>query len=210
MVRYENASMRETPTGGVLAAGLLPGSKGGTLASLGVVANWDSRDNTFATQSGSFYQLTALFYRSAFGSDYSFDDIQFDGRNFFKSFSDHVIAVQAAAEFIDGVAPFQRYARFGGQNLLRGYFDGRYRDKNGVLLQAEYRMPVWWRFGVVGFAGVAQVADQVSGFAIDRFWFAGGIGLRFAWNPEEKINIRLDYGAGKNSSGMYFTITEAF
>ena len=174
------------------------------------MANWDSRDNTFATRSGSFYQLTALFYRSAFGSDYSYDDVQIDTRNFFGIFSDHVVAVQATGEFIDGSAPFQSYAKFGGQNLLRGYFDGRYRDKNAVSLQAEYRIPVWWRFGLVGFAGVAQVANHVSGLAMNRFWFAGGIGLRFSWNLEERINLRLDYGAGRNSSGVYITITEAF
>lgn len=210
IVRYENVSMRQTLTGGVLASGLLPGSRGGISAGLGIVANWDSRDNTFAAQSGSFYQLTAVFYRSAFGSVYSYDDIQIDTRNFFGVFSDHVIAVQGSGEFIDDSAPFQNYAKFGGQNLLRGYFDGRYRDKNAVALQAEYRVPVWWRFGIVGFAGVAQVADRISKFAMNRFWFAGGIGLRFAWSPEERINLRLDYGVGSNSSGMYITMTEAF
>jgi hypothetical protein len=210
MVRYENISMQETAPGGVLTAGVLPGSRGGSSTGLGIVANWDSRDNTFAAQSGSFYQLTTLFYRSAFGSDYSYNDIQIDTRNFFRTFSDHVVAVQGAGEFINGSAPFQSLAKFGGQNLLRGYFDGRYRDKNAVLLQAEYRLPVWRRFGVVGFAGVAQVADRISTLAIDRFWFAGGFGLRFAWSPEERINLRLDYGAGSNSSGVYITMTEAF
>ena len=210
VIRYEYTSMRETTTGGILAAGLLPGSKGGVSTGLGIVANWDSRDNTFATQSGSFYQLTTTFYRNAFGGDFSYDDIQIDTRNFFRTFSDQIVAVQGSGEFINGSAPFQDYAKFGGENLLRGYFDGRYRDKNAVSLQAEYRVPVWWRLGVVGFAGVAQVADQIGGFAIHHFWFAGGAGLRFAWNPEERINIRLDYGAGNNTSGVYLTITEAF
>jgi outer membrane protein assembly factor BamA len=209
-IRYESVSMRETAPDGILASGVLPGSRGGISAGLGIVVNWDSRDNTFATQSGSFYQLTTLFYRSTFGSDFSYDDVQIDARQFFTICSDHVIAVQGVGEFIDGSAPFQSYARFGGQNLMRGYYDGRYRDKNGVSLQAEYRIPVWWRFGIVGFAGMAQVTDQISRFALDRFWFSGGVGLRFAWNPEERINLRLDYGAGSNASGMYITMTEAF
>jgi hypothetical protein len=209
-VRYENVSIQETAAGGLLAPGLLPGSRSGTSRALGIVANWDSRDNTFASESGSFYQITTLFYRSAFGSDYSYDDVQVDLRNFFKTFSDHIIAVQGMGEFIDGSAPFQSLAKFGGQNMMRGYFDGRYRDKNGVALQAEYRIPVWWRIGLVGFAGVAQVAEHISNLALNRFWFAGGVGLRFAWNPEERVNLRLDYGAGNNSSGVYITMTEAF
>jgi len=210
IIRYETVSMRETNPAGLLTSGSIPGSKGGTSAGLGLVANWDSRDNTFAAHSGSFYQLTGLFYRSAFGSDYEYTDIQIDTRNYYEVVPDQVLAIQATAEIMDGAPPFQSLVRFGGQNLLRGYFDGRYRDKNGVALQAEYRIPVWWRFGLVGFAGVAQVADKVSHFAFDRLWFAGGLGLRFFWNPKERISLRLDYGIGNNSSGMYITVTEAF
>jgi hypothetical protein len=210
ILRFENVSMREIAPGGVLATGVLPGSWGGRSSGLGLVANWDSRDNTFSARSGSFYQLTTLFYRSALGSDYSYNDIQIDTRNFFNTFSDHVLATQGCGEFIDGSVPFQNYAKFGGQSLLRGYFDGRFRDKNAVSFQAEYRIPVWWRFGLVGFAGIAQVADRIKMLAINRFWFAGGIGLRFAWSPDERINLRLDYGVGNNSSGLYITVTEAF
>jgi len=209
-VRAEHSSVRETAPTGLLASGVIPGSKGGSLAGIGFVANWDSRDNTIAAQSGSLYQITTLLYRSSFGSDYSYTDVQIDTRNFFEVLAGQVLAVQAAAEFIDGIAPFYGMANFGGQNLVRGYFDGRYRDRNGIAVQAEYRFPVWWRFGMVGFAGAAQVANKVGQFGLKRFWFAGGIGLRFAWNPEERVNLRLDYGVGRNSSGMYITVTEAF
>lgn len=208
--RYENVSMKETNPGGQLVRGTITGSKGGTSAGVGLVANWDSRDNTFASRSGSLYQVTALFYRGAFGSDFTYNDVQFETRNFFEIVPEQVFAVQTAGEFIDGAAPFQNLTKFGGQNLLRGYFDGRYRDKNGIAVQAEYRIPVWRRFGLVGFVGAAQVSDKVSRFAIVRFWVAGGVGLRFSWNPKERVNIRLDYGVGNNSSGMYITVTEAY
>lgn len=210
LVRYEAVSIREVEPSGLLAPGTIIGSKGGNASGLGFVANWDSRDNTFAANSGSFYQFTALFYRNAFGSDYSYTDVQIDTRNFFELIPTQVLAVQAAGEFIDGSAPFQSLVQFGGQNILRGYFAGRYRDKNGIALQTEYRVPVWWRLGLVGFAGVAQVADVIDHFAMNRFWFAGGMGLRFFWNPQERISLRLDYGIGNNSSGMYITVTEAF
>ncbi len=135
--RYENVSMKETDPDGQLARGTIIGSKGGTSAGVGLVANWDSRDNTFASQSGSFYQATALFYRGAFGSDFTYTDLQFETRNFFELVPDQTFAVQTTGEFIDGAAPFQSLARFGGQNLLRGYFDGRYRDKNSIAVQAQ-------------------------------------------------------------------------
>jgi outer membrane protein assembly factor BamA len=209
-LRYEHLSMRETASGGLLRSSAIPGSNGGVSAGIGFVSNWDSRDNTFSARSGSFCQLTFLMYRSAFGSDYNYMDIQIDTRTFIEPFPEHVVAVQAGGEFIDGTVPFHSLVRFGGQSLLRGYYDGRYRDKNGVAVQAEYRLPVWWRFGAVGFMGAAQVADRIGRFSFDQFWVAGGVGVRFALNPEERINLRLDYGVGKNSSGLYITITEAF
>jgi outer membrane protein assembly factor BamA len=210
MVSYASVSSNETEPGGLLADGHIAGSQGGRSVGLGFVANWDSRDNTFAAQSGSFCQITTVLYRHAFGSDFSYDDIQVDARTFFGTFAGHVVAVQSAGEFINGSAPFQRLAKFGGSNLMRGYLEGRFRDKNAVLVQAEYRVPVWWRFGLVGFAGAAEVADRITRFALNGLWFAGGIGFRFAFNPEERINLRCDYGVGSNSSGVYINITEAF
>ena len=210
MIRYETVSMKETDPAGRLVQGRITGSRGGTTAGIGLAANWDTRDNTFASYSGSFYQVTALFYGGAIGSDFTYNDLQFETRNFFEILPEQILAIQTAGEFIDGLPPFQNLAKFGGQNLLRGYFDGRYRDKNGIAIQAEYRVPVWWRFGVVGFVGAAQVSDKVSRFAANRFWVAGGVGLRFAWNPKERVNIRLDYGIGNNDSGTYITVTEAF
>jgi hypothetical protein len=206
----ETTSIVEPTEDGLIAAGAVPGSKGGTSVGIGIVANRDTRDNTFAAESGSLCEVTIVLYRRAFGSDYSYNDVRVDVRNFISVFSHHVIAFQGVAESIDGTAPFQHYAEIGGQNLMRGYFEGRYRDKNSLAFQAEYRLPVWWRIGAVAFAGAAQVANRIGGFAFNRFWLSGGAGLRFAWSPEERVNIRLDYGVGSGSSGMYITLSEAF
>lgn len=210
LLRYETVSMKKFDSRGLLATGIIVGSKGSTSSGLGFVANWDSRDNTFAASSGSFYQVTGLFYDRTFGGDYNFNDILIDTRNYVEVIPTHVLAFQAAAEFMNGTVPFQDLVRFGGQNIIRGYFDGRYRDKNGIAFQGEYRFPVWWKFGLIAFAGAAQVANNARDFALDRFWFAGGGGLRFYWNSREHIVLRLDYGIGNNSSGMYITVTEAF
>jgi len=118
--------------------------------------------------------------------------------------------VQTSTQIIDGTAPFQDLVGFGGQDFLRGYFDGQYRDKTEVGGQVEYRIPVWWRFGVVAFAGIAQVADKASLWSLNEFKFAGGAGIRFLLKRDDRIALRLDMGFGNNSSGVYLTVTEAF
>jgi outer membrane translocation and assembly module TamA len=39
---------------------------------------------------------------------------------------------------------------------------------------------------------------------------AYGGGVRFRFNKKEKIAVRFDYGAGKDTQNFYFTIGEAF
>ena len=98
------------------------------------------------------------------------------------------------------------------QELLqaRGYFEGKYRDKNAALLQAEYRSPFLWRFGLVAFGGYGAAFDSYSTFKAQYLRFNYGAGLRLQLDQKQKINIRIDYGRGYQSSGFYFTIGEAF
>jgi hypothetical protein len=99
----------------------------------------------------------------------------------------------------------------GGEERMRGYFRGRYRDNNMIVLQMEYRiLPVWWRIGLVSFFSVGDVSDKLSHFDINSFKYAGGFGLRYIWNREDKLNIRIDFAWGQGTSGFYITLKEAF
>jgi hypothetical protein len=41
--------------------------------------------------------------------------------------------------------------------------------------------------------------------------YSGGAGLRFQFNKEQKINLRMDIGIGQDgNTGLYFGIEEAF
>ena len=210
LLRYESTSIVETDPSGALAPGIIPGSKGGFVSGLGFSLNWDSRDNAQATQSGSLYQVTSIFNRRGIGSDFSYNDFQVDVRHFYELIPTQILAMQAAAEIIGGTAPFQNLARFGGENLVRGYFDGQYRDNTSLVFQAEYRIPVWWKIGVVAFAGIGQVAGRVGEWGVNEFKLAGGGGIRYILDAEEHVTLRVDLGFGKNSSGVYFTSSEAF
>jgi hypothetical protein len=93
---------------------------------------------------------------------------------------------------------------------MRGYYEGRYQDQDMIVLQGEYRLPLWRRFGLVGFAGIADVACKTSAFHARDFKSSAGFGIRYLLQPEEKLNLRFDYGFGKDTSGFYVNFTEAF
>ncbi len=44
----------------------------------------------------------------------------------------------------------------------------------------------------------------------DQLKYSYGGGLRVMLSKSEKLNLRLDYGIGEQSSGFYFQLGEAF
>ncbi|MFQ5602308.1 MAG: BamA/TamA family outer membrane protein [bacterium] len=205
-----DTKITETEENGQLSTSQILGADGGIVGGFGLVTNWDSRDNIFNPTQGEFYQFSATFFKSPFGSDYDFNRYNFDLRKYFRFRSSDVFALQVYMNFVTGKPPFQMLSLIGGQNLMRGYYEGRYRDKNLLIWQSEYRLPVWKRFGVVAFAGLGDVAAKLSGFEIDRFKYSYGWGLRYLFSRNEGLNIRFDFGFGKDSSGFYITLGEAF
>jgi hypothetical protein len=203
-------SIRKTENGGALAAGSVTGSNGGILSGLGVFAKWDNRDNTFSTARGVYCALFLNFFTRALASDFTFTQMILDARKYFPLGATQVLAVQGVLKSVWGDCPFQTLPMFGGQNLLRGVYEGRYRDQNMLAVQAEYRRPLWGRLGFCGFAGAAQVQDRISRLALSEFHAAWGIGLRYKFNPRENLNIRLDAGFSGSSPAFYLTFAEAF
>lgn len=200
----------ETAGDGLLASGNVLGSKGGTLSGLGLFSKWDSRDNTFSAAKGTYCALFLNFFTRALASDFTFTQLLLEARKYFPLGAAQVLAVQGVFKSVWGDCPFQALPQFGGLNLLRGYYEGRFRDRNMLALQAEYRRPLSGRFGLCAFAGVAQVQPKPGWLSLGEFHPAAGIGLRYKFNPRENLNIRLDVGFADASPAFYLTFAEAF
>jgi len=208
---FDRSKLTELEADGLLAKGDILGSERGIASGAGILAGWDSRDQVYSPSSGAYHQLSATFFRGTLGSDYDFNRFILDLRQYFPVFSSHVIAFQSYINTITGDPPFQMLSLFGGSHRMRGYYEGRYRDRNMLVFQAEYRIvPVWWRFGLAGFAGFGDVADEFSDFRLSSFKYSLGAGIRYRISPEERINLRLDFGFGQGTSGFYITFNEAF
>lgn len=208
---YTQNSIIKVEEDGSLAKGNIVGSRGGKSSGMGLVLTWESRNNIFYPSSGSFYQLTTTLFSHAWGSDYNFKRLVIDGRRYFSPWSSHVLALQGYLSLQSGVPPFDKLSKLGGESIMRGYYQGRYRDKNMFILQMEYRVvPVFWRLGLVGFAGIGDVADRMDHFDFGHFKYSYGLGVRFLFKRDEKLNLRIDFAFGKKSSGFYITLGEAF
>ena len=180
----------------------------GASSGVGLRLSFDSRDNNIYPMRGNLLELSALTYQPAIGSDYEYNKVYIEYSNYHTLFTDHVLAFQTVLGITTGVPPF--YGMFALDETLRGFSENRYVDRNMVSLQAEYRMPLFWRVGVVGFVGAGQVADSPGSFSINRFHPSGGVGLRFAMLREDKINLRIDYGRSSDDSSFEINFAESF
>lgn len=195
---------------GQLAEGNTLGSKRGCSSGIGIGLEWDGRDNIFFPTRGQLFRFSVKFFDESLGSDFDFKRLNLDFRQYLRILPYHVLAFNGYISLITGEPPFQMLSMMGGEYLMRGYYKGRYRDKNMVAFQAEYRFPIWRRLGGAMFAGYGDVSDEIDGFRLRDFKYSAGGGIRFLINLQERTNLRLDFGFGKDSFGVYATISEAF
>lgn len=182
----------------------------GTNSGLGLSFIYDSRDNILNAAQGMFMQFSTFFHGTGLGGDFNFNRYTADIRKFWQFQNKDVLALQYLGEFNTGNTPFREMAQLGGDMIMRGYYNGRYRDQHQMAFQGEYRKQVLSWLGVVAFGAVGDVADELSAFDAREFKYAAGGGLRFMVNKSDRLNIRLDYGFGNETSGFYFAIAEAF
>jgi hypothetical protein len=207
---FESDAMRQVDADGSLAPGTISGSRGGISLGFGLALNQDSREDLFAPLSGTYANLALVGFAPAWGSGFAFTRLSLDWRGFARLWGAHVLAVQALATFIAGDPPFQKLARMGGLAFMRGLYTGRFRDRDLVGVQAEYRLPLVGRFGATLFGGCAMVSHTLGGLSLANLVATWGAGLRYRINADERLQLRADLGFAGNNIAFYLTVGEAF
>lgn len=205
---YNYTEMVDKETNTELINNSVIGSDGGSSFGIGIQSVWDSRNNLFFPNDGKYASLKFISYPIG---DFNFYSMEMDIRHYSSFSKDHVLAGQSYFSAAGGDVPFYKLPAMGGQNRMRGYYYGRYRDNVFFTIQLEYRQYFWWRLGYVLFAGTGVVASSPDKFRIDEFQISYGAGLRYLFNEEQKVNVRVDLGISRSgSTGIYFGIEEAF
>jgi hypothetical protein len=207
---WRTQDMVETEAGRSLAGGTVPGSGDWTVVGLGPQIAWDTRDNTYYPRSGNWAELGYAFYAPWDGPGSSFRQLRFDARHYRPLGARQVIAFQMRFEALEGEVPFALLPGLGGGNLLRGYYQGRHRDRSLAVAQAEYRFPLWRRLGGAAFAAGGTVAPDPASLPEGPLRAGGGAGLRCRLN-REGVNLRVDMAFDREGrSSLYLNFLEAF
>jgi hypothetical protein len=178
----------------------------------GVQAEFDTRDDDYWPRRGSLASAKANFFAAGLGSSREFQRYAIAWSWYTRLPAPAlVLATNLNAAASMGDVPFWAIPSVGGGAYgLRGYTQGRYRDKLVTTAQAELRAHAKNRWGATAFGGLAQVAPSAGQLRAAEVLPAGGVGLRFQLTRQYPMHMRADYAWGKNGGIFYFSVNEAF
>ncbi|MDD6622765.1 MAG: BamA/TamA family outer membrane protein [Candidatus Limisoma sp.] len=174
----------------------------------GLSFTYDSRDIILNATRGWFVQLDQIFNPSWLGNDHVYHWTDLTVSTYHKAWRGAVIAGEFHSMFNYNDVPWPMLATVGGQSRMRGYFEGRYRDKNIMEAQIELRQHIKKRHGIVVWVGAANVFPKFSEMRLKHTLPNFGTGYR--WRFKQGVNVRLDLGLTRNGMGFIFNINEAF
>ncbi|MDD6536503.1 MAG: BamA/TamA family outer membrane protein [Prevotella sp.] len=175
---------------------------------LGMSYTFDSRDFMLNASKGWFVQLDLTANPAFLGNNNTYWSAELQLATYRKAWKGAIIAGELHTRQSAGDVPWPMLADVGSSNRMRGYYEGRYRDKNVIDAQLELRQHIWHRNGIVLWVGAAEVFPRYKDLRFSQILPNAGLGYR--WQFKKGVNVRLDYGFSRNGTGFIFNINEAF
>ncbi|RFS19183.1 polymerase [Chitinophaga silvatica] len=201
---------------------------GGYVTFIGLTGVFDNRDKENYTRRGWWLKLNVA-YAPSFLSKQPLFKLDAQGAHFIPISRKSTLGLNGIIQTLQGDnLPFYLLPEMGNDNMMRGYYTGRYRNQNYMAGQAEYRylidpklrvhlgfIDLKPKFALAAFAGTGTV------FANHDFHFSGlkpsaGVGVRYFYDESSRLTIRIDYAVGEKHTneprqkGFYLSLAEAF
>lgn len=180
------------------------------LTGIGASFQIDTRDNATNPQKGMYLLLREIAYPEFLGTgDMTSWATTFTLCGYHPLWKGGVLAGDIYAQFNSKNAPWILREELGGTaGRMRGYYAGRYIDSNQIAAQIELRQHLASRFGCVAWIGAGTVFSSPDNFRLKNLLPNYGIGLRVEF--KHNMNLRIDFGMGKETAGFCFGFGEAF
>ena len=179
---------------------------------------FDDRTNSINPDKGNYLSIQYRVNKTFLGSNNNWQSIILDARKYFKfpANTDNVLAFWSYNCFtFNGKPPYLDLPSTGWDsynNTGRGYTQGRFRGRNLVYLESEYRFAITQNglIGGVVFLNEESASEWVSN-EYGKVQPGYGAGFRIKLNKHSRVNLAIDYGFGtKGSRGLSFCLGELF
>lgn len=184
-----------------LIAPLIGSAKSEALSTgFSLLLEYDSRDFIPNPYRGVYFSMQGMIRPKALSNTKSNSwKIAGTASYYQKLWKGGLIAMDLYVESNSSGTPWQLYARMGSKYRMRGYYEGRFTDRNMVTAQVELRQRVWRRIGVAVWGGAGNCFNSWSSYQWSHTLPNYGIGLR--WEFKKRVNVRFDYGFGGRVNG---------
>ncbi len=189
---------------------------GGASIYAGPTLTFDTRNNNTYTTKGFIINTYLNVMHGLFGdNNYKGSFFDFEYAQFIPLQKRLVLGINFQEQSLLGnQTPFYLLPELGNDEMMRGYYNGRYRDRNMIAAQTELRYRLSDRLGIAAFAGTGTVFH--NSFRFNKLKPNYGGGLRYFFDTEKGLSMRVDYGIGEKrpgeprQSGFYMSLGEAF
>ena len=179
----------------------------------GAFAHMDWRDVAGNPRSGGRYLAEWTTFGDRRWSLFSFRRYDLEVQQYAPFFnSRRVIAFRAKTSLTDTspgqVVPFYMMPTLGGSEDLRGYREFRFRDKNLMVYNLEYRWEVFSGLDMAVFGDAGKVFSRRTDFSVEDLEGAYGIGFRF--NQAQSVFLRIDVAKSHEGIRFFFKFGHVF
>lgn len=174
---------------------------------LGLMLEYDTRDNPFTPSSGWTGVLDANFYREGLGGDVDFDSYRAHAFAYWPLWDKRlVVGGRLDLRAVDGDVPFYRLPYVD----MRGIAAGRYQDRRAAMLETELRWNLTPRWALIGFIGAGRAWGRKDSFDDATTAVAKGGGFRYLLARKLGLYGGLDYAWGPDDHTFYIQMGSAW
>lgn len=178
-------------------------------AGVGISVQYDTRDFILNPKRGIYFLAREVFYPKWLSNHNKTNSTTIIFDAYQQAWKGSVLAFDLYGQFNGNNAPWTLREELGsGMSRMRGYYSGRYIDNNLLSAQLELRQHIYGRIGCVAWAGGGTVFPSFEKLRMKNILPNYGLGLRVEF--KHNVNIRIDYGFGKDTGGFVFQFAEAF
>jgi outer membrane protein assembly factor BamA len=173
----------------------------------------DTRDSAGNPHSGGFYGATFSRYDDRSFDLYDFHRIETEAQQYVPFNEGHrVIALRFHTSWDDprtgNQVPFYLQKPLGGSNDLRGFREFRFRDRNQMLFNLEYRWEAWIGLDMALFGDAGKVFESREDFDLDNLETSYGLGFRF--NTTKSVFWRIDIARSHEGTRAFIKFNHVF
>jgi hypothetical protein len=177
-----------------------------TMSALGIIANYDSRDNTISPNKGLYSGIEYNYNATWLGASQEFSELEL----FFYSYVPINKWLSSIYHFdaqsVTDKAPYymRPYLKLRGAPVM--YYQGDIT----ALVETQWRAMFYKNWGVIGFAGAGKAFNSFSEFSDNEWVINYGTGLRYIMEKAFKTRVGVDFAWANENFGWYIVVGTSF